>query len=138
MSTDISRRDAVPSPDAYRAAIDRYLAAYNSFDVPGMLAELHPDVVFRNVSRGAVTAAAHGREEFRALAERAATLFRSRRQTVADAGTDGDRVWITVEYEGVLAADLGPGLRAGETLRLTGRSTFAFRDGLIVELVDES
>jgi ketosteroid isomerase-like protein len=132
------RRDAVPSPDAHRAAIGRYLAAYNSFDVPAMLAELHPDVVFRNVSGGAVTASAHGREEFRALAEHAATLFRSRRQTVVEAGSDGDRAWVTVDFEGVLAADLGPGLRVGETLRLTGRSTFAFRDGLIVELVDES
>jgi hypothetical protein len=36
------------------------------------------------------------------------------------------------------AADLGPGLRAGDTLRLTGRSTFTLRDGLIVRLVDES
>lgn len=34
--------------------------------------------------------------------------------------------------------DLGPGLSAGDTLRLTGRSAFAFRDGAIVELVDES
>lgn len=137
MPTDPPRGGA-PSPDARRAAIDRYLAAYNAFDVAGMLAELHPDVAFRNVSGGAVTAAAHGRDEFRALAEHAATLFRSRRQTLRDAGIDGDRVWIAVDYEGVLAVDLGPALRAGDTLRLAGRSTFAFRDGRIVELVDES
>jgi hypothetical protein len=29
-------------------------------------------------------------------------------------------------------------MAAGDTLRLSGRSTFRFRDGLIVELVDES
>ena len=87
---------------------------------------------------GQVTAAARGREELRALAERAATLFRSRRQTVREYGAEGERAWITVDYEGVLAADLGPGMRAGDTLRLTGRSTFRFSDGLIAELVDES
>lgn len=123
---------------AHRELIDRYLAAYNAFDVEGMLALLHSDVEFRNVSGGAVTAAARGREEFRALAARAVTLFRGRRQTIRNAGSDGDRTWITVDYEGVLAADLGPELRAGDTLRLTGRSTFAFRDGLIAEVVDES
>jgi len=38
----------------------------------------------------------------------------------------------------VLAKNLGPGLAAGDTLRLVGRSSFTFRDGAIVELVDES
>src|SRR5437868_8207095 len=58
----------------------------------------------------------------------------SRRQTVREFGADGDRAWITVAYEGVLAADLGPELRAGDTLLLTGRSTFALRVGSMVEL----
>ena len=124
--------------DPHREVIDRYLAAYNSFDVAGMLDLLHPNIEFRNVANGEVTAAARGREEFRALARRAVTLFTSRRQTVREYGSDGEEAWIAVDYEGVLAADLGPGMRAGDTLRLTGRSTFKFRDGLIVELVDES
>jgi ketosteroid isomerase-like protein len=124
--------------DPRRALIDRYLDAYNRFDVPAMLACFHPDVEFRNVAGGQVTATARGIDELRALAERAATLFRSRRQTVREYGADGERAWIAVDYEGELAADLGPGMRAGDTLRLTGRSTFAFRDDLIVELVDES
>lgn len=124
--------------DAHREIIDRYLAAYNAFDVAGMLEVLHPDIEFRNVANGEVTAAARGRDEFRALAKRAATLFTSRRQTVSEYGNEGDEAWISIDYEGVLATDLGPGMAAGDTLRLTGRSTFTFRDGLIVKLVDES
>jgi ketosteroid isomerase-like protein len=124
--------------DSYRALIDRYLTAYNRFDVAGMIGVLHPDVVFRNVSGGQVTAAARGRDEFRALAEQARALFRERRQTVTGYGENGDSAWITIDYEGTLASDFGPALRAGDTLRLVGRSTFMFRDGLIAELVDES
>jgi ketosteroid isomerase-like protein len=124
--------------DQRRELIERYLSAYNEFDVDGMLAVMHPDVEFRNVVGGEVTVEAHACEEFRALAERAVTLFASRRQTVREYGDDGERAWITVDYEGVLAADLGPELQAGTTLRLTGRSTFELRDGLIVRLVDES
>jgi ketosteroid isomerase-like protein len=123
---------------AHRAVVDRYLAAYNAFDVDGIVAAMHPDVEFEDVSSGRVTTSARGREELRALAERAVTLFRSRRQTIRDYAEDGDTARITIDYEGVLAADLGPGLRAGDTLRLTGRSTFTLRDGLIVRLVDES
>ena len=121
-----------------RRLVEHYLDAYNAFDVEGMLALLHPDVEFRNVSGGAVTASACGIQEFRALAERAATLFTSRRQTPTAWAADGDDVRVEIDYEGVLAADLGPELRVGDTLRLTGRSTFGFRDGLIARLVDES
>jgi ketosteroid isomerase-like protein len=132
------RRPAAPAVDELRAVIERYVAAYNAFDVPGMLAVLHPDVEFQNVSGGEVTASSRGRDEFRQLAERAASLFTRRRQTVVDYGRDGEGAWITIDYEGELAADLGPGMRAGDTLRLTGRSTFEFRDGAIARLIDES
>ena len=124
--------------DPHRALIERYVAAYNAFDVPGILALLHPDVTFRNVAAGEVTAQAHGLDEFRQLAERAATLFASRRQTIRRYVPEGDGASIEIDYEGVLAADLGPALRAGDTLRLTGRSTFRVRDGRIASIVDES
>jgi hypothetical protein len=65
-----------------RPLIERYLAAYNAFDVPGILAPLHPNVTFENVVVGEVTATATGLAEFRALAERAVALFTSRRQTI--------------------------------------------------------
>ena len=126
------------SNDPYRTLVERYIAAYNAFDVAGMLGVLHADVEFRNIHDGKETATAHGRDEFRALAKQAVKVFRSRRQTVREYYAEGDRAWITVEYQGVLAMDLGPEHSAGDTIRLTGRSAFTFRDGAIVELVDES
>lgn len=68
--------------DPTRALVERFIAAYNAFDVEGMLALLDPDVVF--------------------------------------------------------AVDLSPELRAGETLRLGGRSRYRTRSGRIVHLVDVS
>ena len=124
--------------DEHRPLIDRYLAAYNAFDVPGMLALLHPEITFQNLSGGHVTAESHGIEAFRALAEQATQLFRSRRQTIRAYHALPDGARVEIAYEGVLAKDLGPELHAGKTLRLDGRSTFEIRDGRIVRLVDES
>jgi ketosteroid isomerase-like protein len=124
--------------DPHRALIESYLAAYNAFDVPGMLALLHPGVTFENIANGQITASARGRDEFRALAERAATLFTSRRQTIREYVPTADGAQLRIDYEGTLATDLGPELRAGSTLRLSGRSTFEIRAGRIVRLVDES
>ena len=124
--------------EEHRRLVERFLDAYNAFDVEGMLALLHPDGEFRNGSGGAVPASARAIEDFRARPARAATLFASRRQTPTAWAADGDDVRVEIDYEGVLAADLGPELRAGDVLRLAGRSTFGYRDGRIARLVDES
>ena len=128
----------MPSNDTNRALIERYLAAYNASDVSGILAVLDPEVTFENVSGGQVTASARGRDEFRALAERGATLFSSRRQTIRRYTATASGAEVEIDFEGVLAADLGPELRAGSTLRVAGRSTFEIREGRITRLVDES
>ena len=103
-----------------------------------MLDLLHPDVVFENVAGGQVTASAHGREEFRALAEHGASLFTSRRQTIRRYMPTDDGADVEIDYEGVVATDLGPELPSGATLRLLGRSRFEIRSGRIARLVDES
>lgn len=121
-----------------RALIDRYLAAYNAFDVEGMLTTVHPAVEFENVVGDRVTATASGAAAFRQLAERGAQLFVSRRQTVTAFRSTNAGAVIDVDYEGVLASDLPNGMRAGETLRLAGRSEFAFADGRIARIRDLS
>lgn len=127
-----------PDTDPNRALVEQYLVAYNGFDVEGMLALFTPDVTFKNISSGQITATASGRDEFRVLAEHAATLFSTRFQTIRKyLPTDGGAE-VEIDYEGILAADLGPTLRAGQTLRLAGRSTFGIRQGRIASIVDES
>lgn len=43
-----------------------------------------------------------------------------------------------IDYEGVLKVDLPDGLKAGEKIKLKGKSVFQFRDGLIYTLTDYS
>ena len=92
--------------DEKRAAIERYLAAYNAFDIDGMMSVIHRDVRFKNVSGGEVNVTASGADEFRKLAERSRKLFSSRKQTMTSFDMKDDQVWIGVDYEGVLASDL--------------------------------
>lgn len=119
-----------------RAIIDRYVYAYNAFDIDAMMALLHPAITFRNVANGQVTIQAAGKNEFRALALQGKSLFSSRKQTIMQYEGKGNTATIEVTYAGVLAIDLPEGLRAGETLNLAGRSEFTFRDGKIYSLTD--
>ncbi|MFS2021624.1 nuclear transport factor 2 family protein, partial [Massilia sp. CT11-108] len=72
------------------ALIERYVTAYNAFDVDGMLDTLSPDVRFENWSGGHLTAASDGRDAFRILAEQARTMFAEREQRVTALAPRGD------------------------------------------------
>jgi steroid delta-isomerase-like uncharacterized protein len=118
--------------------IARYVAAYNRFDVDGMLALVTDDVRFENVSGGRVTASASGAAEFRALAERAAGLFREREQRVIGLAFRGGVAVASIAYHGVLAADVPGGPPAGTVLDLSGESQVEFAGGRISRLTDRS
>lgn len=122
----------------HAAVVERYVAAYNAFDVDAMLALLTDDIHFENHAGGRLTAAANGIAAFRELAQYACTLFAAREQRIARLDTDGDRAVAAIDYSGTLAADVPGGLVAGAALELAGTTEFTFRDGLICKLVDRS
>ncbi|MEL6553472.1 MAG: nuclear transport factor 2 family protein [Cyanobacteria bacterium J06621_11] len=121
-----------------KEVIEAYLAAYNRFDVEGMIAQLHPQIVFQNVSDGEVNAEANGIEQFREMAVRSAAMFSSRHQQASEFSADGAVVSIEIAYEGILATNLPNGMQAGETLQLIGRSEFIFEDGKLIRITDFS
>jgi ketosteroid isomerase-like protein len=129
-------------PSEYAALIERYVAAYNAFDIDGMVASLHEEVAFRNVSDGVVTHETRGVAAFRAQAAEGARIFSAREQRItgmspiADDGEPG--MAVEIDYQAVLASDLPNGMKAGDTIELSGRSEFRFRDGRIVSIVDHS
>jgi len=118
--------------------IERYIEAYNTFDIETMISTLHPDITFQNISNGEVNAETHGIEAFCTLAEQSKGLFMSRKQTITHIETNESQTRIDVAFEAILAIDLPNGLKAGETLKLQGSSEFTFCDEKIVSIIDRS
>jgi len=121
-----------------REIIERYMEAYNAFDIDLMLLLLHPDVRFKNLSDGKITAQTTGKSEFESLARQSATLFRTRAQTIKSLKITGDKAIAEIHFNAVLAKALSNDTKAGDNVALQGRSEFVFKDGLIWSIVDES
>lgn len=121
-----------------RDLINRYINAYNAFDIDGMMAIVHPEIKFKNITGGEVNAEASGVDEFRQMAEQSKELFSSREQEISEFTADGNEASIHINYEAVLASDLPNGMKKGETLKLNGRSEFRFMDGKISSITDYS
>ncbi len=118
--------------------IRRYIQAYNHFDVEGMLAGLHPDIEFQNISKGETTARTTGKSEFEALARQTGSFFKTRSQTLRSLRISGEKAVAEIDFSAVLKRDIPGGPRAGERLELRGTSEFLFKDGLIRSIVDKS
>lgn len=122
----------------HEQVIEKYIAAYNAFDVDGMLNLLLPEVRFENWSGGHLTTEASGIDEFRQLAEQAKTMFSEREQRITAFKPGVDSVIVSIAYRGQLAMDIPDGPRAGTVLDLNGESEFAFDGRLISKIVDRS
>ena len=120
------------------ALIERYVAAYNEFDVDGMLETLSPDVRFENWSGGQLTAAIDVRDAFLVLDEHAITMFLEREQRVTALAPRGDALVAAIAWRGQLAVDVPGGPPAGTRLALRGESEFVVRDGQLALVVDRS
>ena len=124
--------------DAQVQAIHDYIAAYNNFDVDGMLKLLAPEVRFENWSSGQLTAESTGIDEFRRLAEQAKGMFSEREQRITSIKQQDDAIITGIAYRGRLAVDIPNGPPAGTVLDLAGESEFAFQGQLICKIVDRS
>ncbi|WPD23833.1 MAG: nuclear transport factor 2 family protein [Candidatus Electrothrix scaldis] len=124
--------------DKMKKVIDDYIKSYNSFDVDGMILQMHENISFQNISNGVVNMKTEGISEFRAAAEQAKQIFKSRCQTVTDYQFSDDSGFIEIDYSGEFAIDIPDGPKQGETLNMKGKSEFTFQDGLIIKLKDIS
>ena len=118
--------------------VSSYIEAYNCFDVPGMLACLHPDVQFEHSTNGDVTVRLDGKAAFEAQATRAAAWFSERTQHVTAFRWQDEQADVAIDYFAITAMDLPNGIKAGTTLQFSGRSVFSFRDELIAFIQDFS
>lgn len=118
--------------------VKKFIAAYNSLNVESMITYLHPEIEFKNISSGVVNAHTKGIEEFGDLANKSIQLFKERVQTISSYTESDNAVNVEINFCGILTIDLPDGLKSGETLVLNGKSTYEFKDNLIILLVDES
>ncbi|WP_266204373.1 nuclear transport factor 2 family protein [Pontibacter kalidii] len=121
-----------------RQIIEDYIKAYNTFDVAGMVKDMHPDVVFENISDGMTILKIQGISGFRTQAEQATEFFQEREQRVKSISFQDGVAEVAIAYEGTVAVDLPNGMQAGEKVSMEGKSIFHFSGDKIIKLQDIS
>jgi hypothetical protein len=116
-----------------------YIKAYNAFDVPGMVKDMDPSLLFENISNGHVNMSLQGIESFKNQAEQALDYFSSRNQDILSIRHENEQSIVEIAYEAKLAMDFPNGLKKGNKIQFKGQSIFRFTDNdRIIHLTDIS
>jgi hypothetical protein len=115
-----------------------YVDAYNNFDIEGMLKDIDPAILFKNISGGKTDMTLNGIAELKQQALQAKNLFSSRKQTITSIKHSNNETVIEIDYHAVLAIDLPNGLKKGSELNLKGKSEFKLAADKIIEITDIS
>jgi hypothetical protein len=118
--------------------IEKYITAYNNFDIDGMLRNLHDDIYFENIYNGQVNLQTRGIAEFKTQAETAKKLFRQREQKALDIKFNDNTAEVRIDFTGILSDDPANGSQAGTAICMSGDSVFVFKDGQIICITDRS
>jgi len=118
--------------------INNYVAAYNNFDIDGMLIHLDQDILFKNISEGKINMTLEGITAFKTQAEKAKSMFSERQQQIIQFKHEDHQTEIDIEYRATMAVDLSDELKKGSKLELKGKSIFKFSQEKIVAITDVS
>src|SRR5690606_37756812 len=87
-----------------RTLIDRYVSAYNAFDIEGMLSTRTVPVPFEHHSSEHPTVVIDGRDADRELAEHSAAVFSEREQRILSIVFRPSSAFAEIAFRGVLPA----------------------------------
>lgn len=118
--------------------IRSFIHAYNTFDIESMTGLLHPEIQFKNISRGNITAQTKGKIKFNELAKQSAAIFKNREQKIISYKETNDKIILEIQFKAELVIDLSNGLKKGDILELQGKSEYVFKNGKIYSIIDES
>lgn len=119
-----------------RSVIDRYVHAFNSFDVDTMVSVLHPEISYTCISNGTTVFSAAGIEEFRTLGELWQKLFSSRKLTVIELYEKANLTILEISCSAVWAIESPDGMKAGETLVQEGVAEISFREEKLLGIIE--
>lgn len=119
-----------------KRVIDSYIKAYNEFNVDEMVKNIHQDIEFKNIAGGEVNVHIKGLDILKKQAEQSAGLFKKRKMTITQQTIKGDAVENKIDFTAILAMDIPDGPKAGEIIKIKGKSIFKFKNGKIILIED--
>ena len=114
--------------------VQKYITAYNNFDIEGMMSYMHTDCIFESKTNGKLTFSTKGKHSYRLICAAAKNNYIFRKQIIEGFRTIGESVEVDLYFKASLALDIPELGKKGEQIAFETKSIFEFKNGLIYKL----
>jgi len=116
--------------------VQKYINAYNNFDIEGMMSCMHTDCIFESRHNGELSFTTKGKHSFRQICSVAKNNYSFRKQIIEGFTSKGELLEVKFYFKGTLAIDLDEMGKKGEKIAFETKSIFEFKNGLIYKLIN--
>lgn len=121
--------------ETQKQIIKDYLQACNQFDTERLVANIHDNLFFQNISNDKVTIETTDKAAFIEQAELTKTFFKERTITPTNWQVDGNTIKVSVDYKAILAVAFSDTLQPGDNFNVVGEMCFSFDGDKVTHLV---
>lgn len=119
-----------------KEVVQKYISAYNDFDIETMISLMHTDCIFESRTDGMLSFTAKGKHDFRQICMVAKNNYKFRKQVIEGYTRIGDTLEVEIYFKATLANNLLDVGKKDEQIAFETKSSFEFKDGLIYKIVN--
>ncbi len=116
--------------------VQKYINAYNNFDIESMMSYMHADCIFESKHNGVLSFTTKGKHSFRQICSVAKNNYSFRKQIIEGFTSKGELLEVKFYFKGTLALDIPELGKKGENIAFETKSIFVFKNGLIYKLTN--
>jgi len=116
--------------------VQKYINAYNNFDIESMMSCMHTDCIFESKHNGKLTFSTKGKHSYRLICIAAKNNYIFRKQIIEGFNSKGESLEVDLYFKASLALDIPELGKKGEKIAFETKSIFEFKNGLIYKLTN--
>ena len=119
-----------------KVIVQKYISAYNDFDIETMVSLMHADCIFESRVNNKVMLSTKGQTSFRQICNLSKKNYKYRKQIIEDFKEYDNKVEVKLYFKATLAVDIPDLGKKDEVISFETKSIFEFKSGLIYKITN--
>jgi len=119
-----------------RITVQKYISAYNDFDIETMVSLMHADCIFESRENNVVMFSTKGKTSFRQICNLSKKNYKYRNQVIEDFKHYDNKVEVKLYFKATLAVDIPDLGKKDEQIAFETKSIFEFKNDLIYKITN--
>lgn len=116
--------------------VQKYISAYNNFDIETMISLLHNDCIFESKQNNIVTLRTKGKPDFRQICNLSKNNYKYRKLVIEDFKEYENTLELKLYFKATLAVDIPDLGKKNEQISFETKSIFEFKNTLIYKIIN--